>query len=315
MYRPERSGSGARSDRPATERRQRHDDWEPPKWTHPKVTAYDLEPEDRRAARRRTERRAEQRQSPARDGYLLGMAIAPAVTFILALVVSVVPGLSGTGDVPIGIVVVLITQVAALAVIGQTHLQAWSPSWVSVGFLTSVMLPMLALQVSLLHEPYVSIAMDSAGPAIIATGVLLSLYLAFAAWTLWVGLRAPEITAILLLPPSLAIPALIGEHGTIDQRSALLILAEVTLITTVLTAFAWLFPGWPQLMTAAGALAIELIRLWVSGRGPWRHETSGAIVNTIYVVMLIVVVLTVVLVPVLAAGLGAPARRTGARRI
>jgi hypothetical protein len=243
------------------------------------------------------------------------MAIAPAVTSMLAVVVTVAPGLSGTGDVPIGIVVVLIAQVAALAIIGQTQLQAWTPSWVSVGFLTSVMLPMLALQVSLLHEPYVSIAMDSAGPAIVATIVLLSLYLAFAAWTLWVGLRAPDITAILLMPPSLAIPALIGKHGTIDQRSALLILAEVTFLTTSMTAFAWLFPGWPRLMTAAGSLAIMLIRLWVSAQGPWRHETSGGIVNTIYVAMLIVVVLAVVLVPVLAAGLAAPARRTGARRI
>lgn len=317
MNRPERRVSGARSDRSRTERREpraRQDDWEAPKWTHPKVTAYDLEPDERRAARRLGERRTAQRAAPARDGYLLGMAIAPGLTSILALLVTVVPGMSGTGDVPIGIVAVLIAQVAALVIIGRTQLQAWSPSWISVGFLTSVMLPMLALQVTLLHEPYVSVAMDSAGPAVIASVVLLSLYLAFAVWSCWVGLRAPEIAAVLLMPPSLAIPAMIGERGAIDQQAALLILSEVTLLTAVVTAVVWLFPGWPQLMMAAGALAVELIRLWVSGRGPWRHETSGNIVNLIYVAMLVVVVLTVVLTPVIAAGLGAPARRAGARR-
>ena len=314
MNRPERGGAGARSDSASVGRRDRHDDWEPPKWTHPKVTAYDLEPEERRAARRLLERRSAHRATPARDGYLLGMAIAPAATSILALLVSVVPGLSGTGDIPIGIVVVLIAQVAALAVLGQTQLQAWTSSWVSVGFLTSVMLPMLALQVSLLHEPYVSVALDSAGPAVIASVVLLSLYLAFAVWCGWVGLRAPEVAAILLMPSSLAIPAIIGEHGRIDQRAALSILAEVTFVTAVITGVAWLFPGWPQLMSAAAALAIELVRLWVAGQGPWRHETSGAIVNVIYVTMLIVVVLIVVLVPMLSAWLGAPTRRTGARR-
>ena len=314
MDRPEQRGSGSRPDRAAAQRRDRQDDWEPPKWTHPKVTTYDLEPEERRAARRLTERRTAQRATPARDGYLLGMAIAPGATSILALLVSVVPGLTGTGDIPTGIVVVLIAQVVALAVLGQTQLQAWTPSWISVGFLTSVMLPMLALQVSLLHEPYVSLAFGSAGPAVIASVVLLSLYLAFAVWSGWVGLRAPEVAAILLMPSSLAIPAIIGEHGRIDQRAALAILAEVTLVTALVTAIAWLFPGWPQLMTAAAALAFEIVRLWVSGQGPWRHETSGAIVNVIYVVMLVVVVLTVVLVPMVSAMLGAPARRIGARR-
>ena len=314
MNRPERRGASTRSDRAPDMRRARQDDWEPPKWTHPKVTAYDLEPEERRAARRLTERRTAQRALPARDGYLLGMAIAPGVTSILALIVSVVPGLSGTGDVPTGLVVILIAQVAALAILGQTQLQAWTPSWISVGFLTSVMLPMLALQVSLLHEPYVSIAIGSAGPAIVASAVLLSLYLAFAVWSCWVGLQAPEVAAILLMPSSLAIPAIVGEPGRIDQQAALSILAEVTLVTAIITGIAWLFPGWPQLLTAAVALAFEIVRLWVAGQGPWRHETSGAIVNTIYVIMLVVVVLTVVLVPVFSAWLGAPARRAGARR-
>ena len=58
------------------------------------------------------------------------------------------------------------------------------------------------------------------------------------------------------------------------------------------------------------------MRLWVSGRGPWRHETSGAIVSVVYITMLIVAVLVVVMVPILAAILSrpAPARRVPSPR-
>ena len=117
--------------------------------------------------------------------------------------------------------------------------------------------------------------------------VVLGLYGAFALWVTWTSLRRPEIAAVLLMPSTLAIPAMIGEHGSIDQQSALMILSEVTLITAIAAAVVWLFPGWPQLLAGGGAFAIELVRLWVLGRGPWRHETSGAIVSVVYVTMLL----------------------------
>ena len=244
------------------------------------------------------------------------MALAPGVTSIAALLVSVIPGLSGTGDIPIGIVVILIMQVAALAMLLRLGAHPWAPSWISVGFLVSIMLPMLALQVSLLHEPYVSLGMGSAGPALLATVLVLSLYGAFAIWVAWTSQRRPEIAAVLLMPATLAIPALIGERGSIDQQAALMILSEVTLITAIAAAVVWLFPGWPQLLAGGGAFAVELIRLWVADRGPWRHESSGAIVSTVYILMLTFAVLVIVLIPVLAAILNMPppARRSPAPR-
>jgi hypothetical protein len=243
------------------------------------------------------------------------MGLAPGITSIAALVVSVVPGLSGTGDIPIGIVIILILQVAALATLTRFGGHPWSPSWISVGFLVSVMLPMLALQVSLLHEPYVSLGMGSAGPALLATFLVMSLYLAFALWVTWTSVRRPEIAAILLMPSTLAIPAIVGERGTVDQHSALMILSEVTLITAIAAAVIWLFPGWPQLLAGGGALAVELLRLWASGRGPWRHETSGAIVSIAYIAMLTMAVLVIVLIPILGAILSQPAaRRPPSRR-
>ena len=249
------------------------------------------------------------RAIPSRNGFLLGMGLAPGITSIAAMVVSVTPGLSGTGDIPFGIVTILILHVAVLASLSRLGAHPWAPSWVSVGFLVSVMLPMLALQISLLHEPYVSLEMGSAGPALLATILVLGLYGAFAVWVTWTSVRRPEIAALLLMPSTLVIPVLIGQHGTIDQHAALRILSEVTLITTIAAAVIWLFPGWPQLLAGGGAMAIELIRLWFSGRGPSRHESSGAIVNTVYVAMLTIAILVIVLIPVLAAILNRPPAR------
>ena len=314
--REERQPRTRRSARPRAETPPTDDPLEIPRWTHPRVTAYDLEPEERRRSRKTAPRRITYRSIPARSGHLLGMGLAPGITSISALLVSVVPGLSGTGDIPIGIVVILLLQVVGLAAMSQVEGNLWGPSWISVGFLVSVMLPMLALQISLLHEPYVSIGMGSAGPALLATLFVLSLYGAFAIWVTWTSQRRPEIAAVLLMPSTLAIPAMIGEHGSVDQKAALMILSEVTLITAIAAAVIWLFPGWPQLLAGGGALAIEFVRLWVSGRGPWRHETSGAIVNVIYITMLIVAVLVVVMVPIMAAILSmpAPARRVPSPR-
>ncbi|HYP62174.1 MAG TPA: hypothetical protein VEQ36_17255 [Thermomicrobiales bacterium] len=314
--REERQPRTRRPARPRAETPPDDDPLEIPRWTHPRVTAYDLEPEERRRSRSQGPRRITYRSIPARSGHLLGMGLAPGITSLLALFVSVVPGLSGTGDIPIGIVVILLLQVVGLAMMSRVEGNLWGPSWISVGFLVSVMLPMVALQVSLLHEPYVSIGMGSAGPALLATLFVLGLYGAFAIWVTWTSQRRPEIAAVLLMPSTLAIPAMIGEHGSIDQKAALMILSEVTLITAIAAAVVWLFPGWPQLLAGGGALAIELVRLWVAGRGPWRHETSGAIVSVVYITMLVAAVLVVVLVPVMAAILNmpAPARRVPSPR-
>lgn len=280
-----------------------------PNWAHPRVTAYDLETDERKSTRRLTERRVSQRATPARNGYILGMGLAPGITSIAALLASVIPGFSGTGDIPIGIVTILILQVAALASLTRFGAHPWAPSWVSMGFLVSIMLPMLALQVSLLHEPYVDLSMGSAGPALAATVLLLGLIGSYAVWVTWISQRRPEIAAILLMPSMLAIPALIGEQGSIDQHAALMILAEVTLITAVSAAVVWLFPGWPQLLAGGGAMAFEFVRLWVADRGPWRHESSGAIVSVVYVSMLVVAVLIVILVPMIASILNLPPAR------
>jgi hypothetical protein len=64
-------------------------------------------------------------------------------------------------------------------------------------------------------------------------------------------------------------------------------------------------------LAGAGAFAVELVRLWVSGGGPWRHETSGAIVNIVYVATLTMAVVIIVIMPILAAILSRP----GARRL
>ncbi|HQY29779.1 MAG TPA: hypothetical protein PK691_00735 [Thermomicrobiales bacterium] len=279
-----------------------------PRWAHQRQTVEDLDSPVQQKTRRLLQSKSVQRAAPARDGFLIGMAIAPALTSLVALAIASVPKLSGTGDVPAGIVLVLLFQVAAIAIVQQSNLSAWASSWISIGFLTSVMLPMLALQLSLLHEPFVSLELDSAGPALLATLLLLALYLSFAGWVAWKCQSRPEHAAVLLMPPTLAIPAMMGVHGTIDQSTALHTLSEIALLSALATAVVWLFPGWPQLLVGAAALAIELVRLWIAGNGPWKSETSGNIVNVVYVSMLVSAVVVIVMVPVADAML--QSRRT-----
>jgi hypothetical protein len=103
---------------------------------------------------------------------------------------------------------------------------------------------------------------------------------------------------------------MLGQIGSFDQRIALLVIAEVTLISAIAAAVAWLFPGWPQLMIGAAAFAFEVVRLWIGGSGPSRHSTSGAIVSAISITMLIVAILAIVLIPVLAAMANTPRTRS-----
>src|SRR4051794_10737038 len=81
-----------------------------PRWAHPRVTPEDFETPEQRSSRQMVASKSARRSAPSRDGFLLGMAIAPGATSIVALLMSSIPQLSGTGDIPAGIVLVLIFQ-------------------------------------------------------------------------------------------------------------------------------------------------------------------------------------------------------------
>ena len=276
------------------------DDWEPPKWAHPRATVSDLEDEERHGGRRRPRPPRRPAGLVARSGAFVGFAIAPGVVAILAWVVSLSPRLYGTGDLPRGLLVLLIVQIGVGGVLLRDEDSPLLASWIAMLFTTTVMLPVLALQVSLLHEPFVSFEGGSAWPALIATALVLTLLVAYAAWCVRTLGDEPEVSALAFIPPALTVPSMIGHAGTVTQLDGLRTLLEIGLVGAICMLAVWSFPGWPQAMVAALALALELLVLLATGRGPWREPTAGDVVPAVYISMLVVTSLLVVFVPVVA---------------
>ena len=245
----------------------------------------------------------------ARSGVFAAFAIAPGVVGVLAWAVSLSPGLYGTGDLPRGLLALLVVQAVVVGVLLNGEGSSLLPSWIAMLFTTTVMLPVLALQVSLLHEPFVSFAGGSAGPSLIATALVLVLLIGYAVWCVRTLGEQVETAALAFMPPALAVPSMIGHAGTLTQLDGLRTLLEIGVVAAICTLAVWSFPGWPQAMVAAVALALELIVLLATGRGPWREPTAGGVVPAVYIAMLVVTALLVVFVPVWAMA-NAPRGRT-----
>jgi hypothetical protein len=58
-----------------------------------------------------------------------------------------------------------------------------------------------------------------------------------------------------------------------------------------------------RLLIPPVVLGIEILLLWIAGRGPVFHTTSGGIVRLLYILMLATAVLLVVSVPIFAVWL------------
>lgn len=245
----------------------------------------------------------------ARSGAFVGFAIAPGMVALLAWLVSLSPRLYGTGDLPRGLLALLVVQVVVVGVLLRDEDNPLLlTSWIAMLFTTTVMLPVLALQVSLLHEPFVSMSGDSARPALIATALVMTLLVGYAVWCARTLGDQPEVAALAFIPSALAVPSMIGHAGTVTQLDGLRTLLEIGLVGAICMLAVWSFPGWPQAMVAAIALALELLVLLATGRGPWREPSAGDIVPSVYIGMLVVTSLLVVFVPVIPM-VSAPRRR------
>lgn len=234
---------------------------------------------------------------PHESGFVLGMAAAPAGVGIVALAVSFVPFLSAGGSAPRGLMVIIAIQVAAAAVLkasGYVHLV---PVWFSTLICSAVLVPLLALQVTLLREPYVSWSRGSASPAMVATLVVGMVLLVGAVWAVVTSWSDPDQAGLLFMPQAMVVPALIGMRSTILEAPALRIVGEILLLAAVATAVSWLLPPAARLLTPPIALAVEFILLWATGYGPWFHSTSGDVVRVLYSLMLAIAVILVVAVP------------------
>ena len=271
----------------------------PPKWAHPRATSSDVEDDERVPGTRRPRPSRPRSSVVARSGSFVGFAIAPATTGILAWVVSLSPRLHGTGDLPRGLLLLLLVEAAVVGLLQRDDGNELLPSWGAMLYTTAVLLPVIALQISMLHEPFVAVSNGSAGPSLLASGLVTALLVGYAAWCVRSCGDEAEVAALAFMPAALVVPSMIGHAGTVTQLDALRTLLEIGLVAAACTLTVWSFPGWPQAMVAAIALAVEFVVLLATGRGPWREPTAGAVVPAIYIGMLIVTSLLVVAVPIL----------------
>jgi hypothetical protein len=228
------------------------------------------------------------------------MAVAPAVVGLVAVGVSFMPFLTGGGTVPRGLVLLFVVQVCAAAILKASDYGHLVKIWLSTLICSAVLLPLLALQVTLLREPYVSWGRGSASPAVVATLVVAMVLLVGAVWAVSASWSDPDQAGLLFMPQAMVVPALIGMRSTILESPALRIFGEILLLSAAAIAVSWLVPYTYRLLTPAIAVAVEFVLLWAIGYGPWFHATSGNVVRVLYSVMLALTVILVVAVPFVA---------------
>jgi len=291
-------------DRQSRRSTRREDDWVPPPWN----PASDLGGRDGSSLQgdhdsksaQRVASRKEPAQHPHESGHVLGLAIAPATVGLLALIASALPFLSAGDSVPRGLMLIVLIQLFVAAVLHAAEHTALMRSWIATVITSAVLVPLLALQVTLLREPYVSWSRGSASPSLVATLVVSMVLLAGAVWSVAVSWAEPDVAGLLFMPQAMVVPAMVGMRSTIKEQPALEMLGKIMLLAAAATAISWVFPPATRILTPPFAVAVEFVLLWATGYGPWFHETSGDIVRVLYSVMLALAVILVVAVPFVA---------------
>jgi hypothetical protein len=285
------------------------EDWLPPKWgvapeTSSTRSSRAVAGKQSSAALRRTV--SDRPSEKPKD--LLQLAIAPAITAVMAFVLWVLSPLPGAGPSPAPLFIIAIAQIIAILMTRDDRPPPVTLPWLTHLAATVGLLPLLAIQVSLLREPYVALGEGSAWPAVIATVVALGFAIVLAVSTSVRFWRQPDQAALVFLPGAMLIPAAIGQRSEITITTALSILAFTMALGALATLFAAPLTLGKRLLVPPVALAVEIIVLWVADRGPVFHPTSGGIVRVLYLVLLFGAIALLILVPVLAVWL----RRTSA---
>ncbi len=293
------------------------DDWKPQTWKPPaEADEYDAAGNRRPRISRAAVRAAQQPRIDRRREQLL-LAVSPAVTGLLALLLWFLSPLPGAGSMPLAFIVLAAVQVVGFLVTRDDRPDALAKPW-TIHLAASIgLLPMLAIQVALIREPYVSIESGSALPAFLAT--LLVIFFSFAlavvsAARFW---SRPDQASLVFLPVALLIPQAVGEREQIGVEQALGIVAMAMLLGAVATAISSYVGVGVRLLIPPAVLALQILILWVADRGPVFHPTSGGIVRFLYILMLATAVVLVVSVPIFAVWLRrwAPPGATGAASV
>jgi len=112
-----------------------------------------------------------------------------------------------------------------------------------------------------------------------------------------------EVAPVAFLPLALLVPGMLGVGPAIDQRAALVGLAESSLFAAGAAVLAWSLPRQTRLIVPPVAMSIQLVTLALAGRGPSFPQTSGDIVNVLYWMTIVVTGALLTLLPVVSAWL------------
>ncbi len=231
------------------------------------------------------------------------LAASPAVTGFVALILWFLSPLPGAGSMPLAFIILAVVQLAGYLIARDDRPAAMSKPWTIHLAAAIGLLPMLAIQVALIREPYVSIDSGSSLPAVLAT--LLVIFFTFvlavvSAVRFW---TRPDQAALVFLPVALLVPQAVGERteAGIGQAVGMLALAMLLGAAAVVVS-AYVGVG-VRLLIPPVVLGIEILLLWVAGRGPVLHTTSGGVVRLLYILMLASTVILVVVVPIFAVWL------------
>jgi hypothetical protein len=280
------------------------EDWLPPRWdTKPADPSLRGRRVDSVQQRPRAHRRtvADRPSDKPRD--LLQLAIAPAITAVLALVLWILSPLPGAGPSPAPLFILAIVQIMAILVTRDDRPPPVTLPWLTHLAASVGLLPLLAIQVSLVREPYVALGEGSAWPAVIATIVSLGFAVVLATSTAVRFWRQPDQAALVFLPAAMLIPAAIGQRSEITIGAALAILAFTMALGAIATVVAAPLALGKRLLVPPVALALEIVILWIADRGPVFHPTSGGVVRVLYLALLFGSIALLILVPVLAVWL------------
>ncbi|MCO5221210.1 MAG: hypothetical protein M9947_06440 [Thermomicrobiales bacterium] len=279
------------------------DEWTPQPWKPPaEADEYDQSGNRRPRVSRAAIRAAQQPRLDRRREQLL-LSVSPAVTGLVALLLWFLSPLPGAGSMPLGFVILAAVQVVGYLVTRDDRPDALAKPWTIHLAAAIGLLPMLSIQVALIREPYVSIESGSALAAVLATmlviflTVVLALVSAMRFWT------RPDQASLVFLPVALLIPQAVGERSQIGVGQALGILAMAMLLGAIATIVSSYVGTGIRLLIPPVVLGVQIMILWMAGRGPVFHPTSGGIVRLLYILMLTTAVVLVVSVPIIAVWL------------
>jgi hypothetical protein len=279
------------------------DNWQPQPWKPPAdADEYDTAGNRRPRISRAAIQAAQQPRIDRRREQLL-LAVSPAVTGSAALILWFLSPLPGAGSIPLAFILLAATMIIGYLVTRDDRPDALAKPWTIHLAAAIGLLPMLAIQVALIREPYVSVKSGSAMPAVLATllviffTLVLALVSAIRFWT------RPDQASLVFLPVALIIPQAVGERSEIGVGQALAILAMAMLLGALATVITSYLGIGVRLLVPPAVLAILILILWIADRGPVFHPTSGGIVRLLYLLMLATAVVLVVSVPIFAVWL------------